>query len=130
LSAIEHQETRNTPKRLIQQINLANDPATEAREVVEELLKGYGGDLNARARLQSTIIEMTRSIRNLYLARSEAESLNPILLDFESKEREDEDTRRMNHLNTAIEINRILGVTMLPADIRILQGHRARTVAM
>jgi hypothetical protein len=72
---------------------------------------------------------MTRSIRNLYLARSEAEGLNPILPDFESKEGEDEDTRRMNHLNTAFEINRLLGVTMLAADVRILQGQGARTIA-
>jgi hypothetical protein len=90
-------------------------------------MQGHGGDLNARARLQSTIIEMTRTIRNLYLVRSEAEGHPTILPDFERKEGEDEDTIRMHDLNTAFEINRLLGVTIAPADIRTLQGQRMRT---
>jgi hypothetical protein len=130
LSSIEHQETRSTPRKLIQQINLANDPPTEAREVVDELLRGYGGDLNAWAHLQNVVIEMTRAIRNRYIANAEEEGRPTLLPDFESKEGENEDTVRMNHLNTTFQIIDSLGIAILPADVRILQGLGARTVAM
>jgi hypothetical protein len=92
LSAIEHQETRSTPRRLIQQIQYTNNPTTEAVEVVDNLLEGHGEDLRTRERLQNVVIEMTRAIRKHYTANAEAEGCPAVLPDLERKEGEDEDT--------------------------------------
>jgi hypothetical protein len=68
LSAIEHQETRNAPRRIIGQIDCTNNPVTEAREIVENLGRGHGGEAEARACFQNVIVDMIRSIRDAYLA--------------------------------------------------------------
>jgi hypothetical protein len=71
---------------LDQQINYAADATTEARKVAHNLMQGHGGDLGSRARLQHIIMEMTRNIRDLYLAHAEAEGRPAILPDLERKE--------------------------------------------
>jgi hypothetical protein len=103
LSAIERQETRNTPRRLIKQIQCTNNPATEATEVVDELLKSHGESLGSRVRFHNVTIEMTWNIRNLYLAHAQANG-NPVNLPELETLGGDEDEARMNNLHTAFQI--------------------------
>jgi CRISPR/Cas system Type II protein with McrA/HNH and RuvC-like nuclease domain len=86
LSAIEHQETRNTSRRLIEQINYGTDPVTEAKEVVNEVLHCYGGDAGACAHLHNVVIEMTREVWTAFLARTETEGQPVNLPEFDDQE--------------------------------------------